>query len=96
MSTTARKARKRARHAGITAWSQGNDDTLVPTAFQHPRKIGTPVTLRHENQPRQIFGKGTQNAPTRYGVTSKVLRRIAAYITPDLKSHGNPVGKAQA
>lgn len=100
MSTTARKARKRLRHQLLSTAQDSADarnlvDTLAPR-FQHPVKIGTPVTLRHENQPRQIFGKGTQNAPTRYGVTSKVLRRIAAYIAPDTKTHGNPAGADQA
>lgn len=84
MSTTARKARKR--ENALLRSTAG----LGPIRYQHPVKELTPVHERVENQPRQIFGKGATSEPTRYGLSKKAARRLAAHVVPSLQEriHG--------
>lgn len=79
MSTTARKLRKR---ENVLRRSL---EGLEPVRYQHPTKISTPVHERIENQPRQIFGKGNGGEPTRYGLSGKAARRLAAHVVPSLQ-----------
>jgi hypothetical protein len=82
MSTTARKARKRGRWLAIEAAADVSDTTAgrrafvqsEAPAFQHPRKEGTPVHLRADNQPRpyRISATISGNRPT-----AKARKRLA-------------------
>lgn len=71
MSTTARKARKREeRH--IREVSGG-----VRVPFRHPRKTGTPVPLRAENQPFPHVNAASRKPVNSVSAAGK--RRLAEY-----------------
>lgn len=85
MSTAARKLRKRSNLAATftAAGTKRNPRALrslqkVRNAerFAEHFKVGTPVAERAEFQPRSIFGKGHDNPPTRFGLTSRAARKL--------------------
>jgi hypothetical protein len=71
VSTAARKARKR-----LDRWIR--DERMdLPTGFQRPVKVGTPITERAAMQQRAIYEPGAQTAK-RFGFTSKAKRALRA------------------
>jgi len=58
------KARKARKSAGVK--------------FVRTPKVGTPVTERAENQPRNIYVQGTRKV-ARFGLPSRVIARLKAY-----------------
>lgn len=79
MSTAARKARKRQAY-NFTHNADGSRRPVRTRAqklltnmywFDRRHKEGTPVLDRAHLQLRPIFGKGKDNGPTRYGITSR-------------------------
>lgn len=84
MSNAARKARKRQAYDfthnpdGSRRPVRSRAQKLLTNTFWYDRrhKVGTPVLERLENQPRQVYGKGLDSAPTRFGITSRTAHRL--------------------
>lgn len=78
MSTTYRKARKRAHHRMLKhAGTQVGDALLKMTSFYRVEKTGTPVPDRQENQPF-VHLHGATRKPVNT-VSAKAKRRLREY-----------------